>query len=398
MGVGSAIPLRPLKPAEIEADRRRLRRLSTLLGASVLLFLIAAAVAASPHGAASLETLWRQVLLYAGAALLGGGLGWAELASRYRDSPAQLTRMRSAYIYVGFNAVFSALALTLLQLGQGLGSSTNEHLQQMALAGFGGALLLRSSVARTKISESEVAVGPAFLVDMMLSVTDRAIDRASAAERISVTQRVMANVSPDFAVKPFAAVCMAGMQNLSAEEKERIDQRLAALSVKGISPDVRSLIAGLILSEYVGLEVLEQTAASLQRQIARARRRYRKTMSADDGASEVAAYLDSEVDEAAEPEPAAPADAADAADAAAPAETAAALTADAADAAVEDGADAEPEQAGAVIDPAEPTPAAASAPAASSAPAESSSPSKASPDKAPIRNRKLRQPLGGRRR
>ncbi|MEO1688261.1 MAG: hypothetical protein AAFU61_10180 [Pseudomonadota bacterium] len=390
MGVGSAIPLRPLKPAEIEADRRRLRRLSTLLGVSVLLFLIAAAVAASPHGAASLETLWRQVLLYAGAALLGGGLGWAELASRYRDSPAQLTRMRSAYIYVGFNAVFSALALALLQLGQGLGSSTNEHLQQMALAGFGGALLLRSSVARTKISESEVAVGPAFLVDMMLSVTDRAIDRASAAERISVTQRVMANVSPDFAVKPFAAVCMAGMQNLSAEEKERIDQRLAALSVKGISPDVRSLIAGLILSEYVGLEVLEQTAASLQRQIARARRRYRKTMSADDGASEVAAYLDSEVDEAAEAEPAAPADAADAGDAAAPAETAAAVA--------EDGAGAEPEQAGAVIDPAEPTPAAASAPAASSAPAESSAPSKASPDKAPIRNRKLRQPPGGRRR
>ncbi|MEM6676871.1 MAG: hypothetical protein AAF675_03240 [Pseudomonadota bacterium] len=104
--------------------------------------------------------------------LLGALIGFAELISRYRDDPGALFRIRAVGIYVVINGVISLAALYLIQVfdvveaadGATLTTST-ELIYEILLASFGGAAFFRSSIARAKAGDMEVAVGPSFLIE-----------------------------------------------------------------------------------------------------------------------------------------------------------------------------------------------------------------------------------------
>jgi hypothetical protein len=203
--------------------------------------------------------------------LIGGLLGSAELASRYRDSPGDLLKIKATYFYVFFNALLSAGALWILGIfaPQIFETSTESQRQvyEVLIAGFGGAAFLRSSVAKTKIGDAEIGVGPAFVIDVLLAVSDREIDRERALARSQTVPDLMRDIPPDFAAQSLTEYCTALMQNLSAADERTLKTRVDACFKTNLPSAMKSILIGLVLSEYLGFPALSDAKIRLGKEI-----------------------------------------------------------------------------------------------------------------------------------
>ncbi|GAA0778910.1 hypothetical protein E1180_19385 [Roseibium denhamense] len=209
-------------------------------------------------------------------ALLGMLLGSAELTSRYRDEPQALLKMPASYLYIFFNALIGVAALYLLQVFPVVTAGTNGSgpdaaqiaIYNVLIAGLGGAAFFRSSIARTKVSGTEIGVGPSFVIDTFLSATDRAIDRQRALHRTKSIPDLMRPIPVAFAAESLAEYCVGAMQNFSADEEKVLNARIATiLNAKLPSPSISSMLIGMTLAEYVGEDVLNQAIAKLDKEI-----------------------------------------------------------------------------------------------------------------------------------
>ncbi len=206
-------------------------------------------------------------------ALLGTLLGGAEIISRYRDDPKALLSMPAAYLYILFNAGVSCAALYLIgafpiedALDTGLDKS-RQIATNILIAGFGGAAFFRSSIARIKVGETEIGVGPSFVIDAFLGATDREIDRRRAIARTRRIPELMRDIPPDFAAEALTQYCIGTMQNLSAADEKNLETRSAFILNGDLPPSIRSMLIGMILTEYIGQTVLEEAIKMLSKEI-----------------------------------------------------------------------------------------------------------------------------------
>lgn len=203
-------------------------------------------------------------------------LGSAELASRYRDSPVDLLRIPGTYFYLACNVLISWAALWLLDVLSPNSfpvAADNEArpVYEVLIAGFGGAAFFRSSIAKTKIGDVEIGVGPAFVIDVLLAVSDRLIDRKRALERSRTIPALMRDVPPDFAAQSLTEFAVALMQNLSAADERTLKTRVDASFKTDLPSPVKSILIGLILSEYIGYDALRDAKDKLQPELEEAR-------------------------------------------------------------------------------------------------------------------------------
>ena len=213
------------------------------------------------------------IVEYTIVALHGVLLGASELLSRYRDEPKALFRLPPAYLYVAFNALIGMAALYLIGVfGWGAAADAANPMRQtvynILIAGFGGAAFFRSSIAKTKLGDVEVGVGPSFVIDTFLAVTDRAIDRRRAMKRTSLIPQLMRPIPPEFSAGALTQYCIGAMQNLAAADEKILDTRTTTIVNSSTLPaSVRSMLIGMTLLEYVGAPVLEEAIAELDEEI-----------------------------------------------------------------------------------------------------------------------------------
>lgn len=229
-------------------------------------------------------------------------LSCAELVSRYRDEPGRLFGIRVVYFYMALNIAIGCSALYLLKtfvpsdLMASVDATQTEAQQaiyRVLIAGFGGAAFFRSSIARAKLGDYEIGIGPSFAIDALLAAVDRQIDRARAMERTSKISRIMRPLPVGFAANQFADYCIASLQNMSAADEKTLRSRIKTV-VWDEDGDQRAvvpaIIIGFVLAEYTGIDLLEKATAQLSEEVERARAAADETEAAFDE-DEIAAAL-----------------------------------------------------------------------------------------------------------
>lgn len=206
------------------------------------------------------------MLAWLAAIGLGGGVGLAELVTRYRDQPSALPRSVSFWFYILLNAGASALAFALIRVfgwtfGQTLGPA--RTVTQVLVAGLGAMTLFRSSLFNLKVGDEDVGIGPSALLTSLLSVVDRSVDRRRATDRSRSVGRTMSTVSFLKAKISLPAYCLQLMQNVPLEEQQKLRTAVDALGLTAMDDDLKSLNLGLLIMNTVGPAVLEAAVRDL---------------------------------------------------------------------------------------------------------------------------------------
>lgn len=201
-------------------------------------------------------------------AAIGAFAGAIELIGRYRDAPLRALRTSGALVYIGINIIAAVVGLLLLQtLGSDLLQDIDpvkREIKQILIAGFGSIALLRATIFKLRLNETDISVGPALLLDVLLASADRGVDRRRGSDRANEVAEVMKDVSFDRAITILPPFCLTLMQRLTQQEQEKISEQTKLIQDQpSIDPHVRSLMLGLLLMNLVGLDVLRGAVKQL---------------------------------------------------------------------------------------------------------------------------------------
>jgi hypothetical protein len=204
--------------------------------------------------------------------LFGAMVGSCELIGRYRDAPMEALRNIAAFIYIAVNIVAAIAAYALIvRFGWTFGATPPQvPLVQAGVAGFSAMAFFRSSLFNVRVGDTDVAVGPAILFQILTFATDRAVDRKRGATRSTLIGGIMAGVSFNLARDILPNFCFELMQNVPLEERQNLILKtgaLASLPPSGMTDSVKAMQLGLMLMNVVGREVLTIAVRSLGERI-----------------------------------------------------------------------------------------------------------------------------------
>ncbi|HTW28026.1 MAG TPA: hypothetical protein VME92_12920 [Acetobacteraceae bacterium] len=205
-------------------------------------------------------------LAYLAAAAFGTLVGATELVARYRDKPSAPLQTLPGLVYIGVNGAVSLIVFWLLRTGQiatGTVAGLGPALNQVLVAGFGSMALFRTSLFRMRVKDTDIAVGPAAVLQVILDAADRACDRLRAGPRAQEVKRIMAGICYAPAKSALVLHCLALMQNLSATDKDQLSQAIAVLDAAAMSDEVKAYNLGLVLINFVGEDVLREAVQAL---------------------------------------------------------------------------------------------------------------------------------------
>jgi hypothetical protein len=203
---------------------------------------------------------------YAAVFVFGLLVGTTELVSRYRDKPVAPLGTWPGLIYIGVNAVASVCALWILTtkgVAFDFGGALPPALGQVLLAGFGTMVLFRSALFTIRVGDTDVAIGPAAVLQIILNAADRACDRLRAGPRSARVYGIMRGVSFERARQTLPLHCFGLMQNVSTAEQTQLLQTIDALGTKQMTEEVKSYNLGLLMMNVVGEDVLGKAVAVL---------------------------------------------------------------------------------------------------------------------------------------
>jgi len=194
------------------------------------------------------------------AGLIASAAGAAELTARYKDDPLRALLSWPAGLYVLLNAgsaVAVAFLLTRFASETFAPAGRPDVLLIAMAAGFGSLAALRLSIVKLKVGSDEVSVGPALVIEQVLKVVDREVDRHLASHRASIADELASRIEFAKQGMPLVITCIALLQNASAEEQTRMIDVARGLSGReDIPPQVKAISLVLALLGLVGEKVL----------------------------------------------------------------------------------------------------------------------------------------------
>jgi hypothetical protein len=213
------------------------------------------------------------LLDYAIVAALGALVGSGELVSRYRDAPAGALETRPALFYILINIAASVAALFVIRIfNWHFGVTSGDapvRWTQVAIAGTAAMALFRSSLFTVHVGDRDVAVGPISFLQVFRDASDREVDRLRAQARSTSVGKLMEGIDYRKAFEGLPPYCLALMQNVPAEDQQKMLQALALLDKdQTIDPAIKVRILGLQLMNVVGPTVLSAAVESLRKQMA----------------------------------------------------------------------------------------------------------------------------------
>ncbi len=229
-----------------------------LLAGSAILFAI---VCAGVLIFTPLEPVWP----YWWVAGIGLAIGGTELMARYRDAPFAPIASVPGFSYMAINAGAAILAYYLIGDVESLSLSPTA---KILTAGIGAMAFFRSGVFTTRFGDTDVAVGPNMILQIMLQALDRAYDRDRARPRSEQAVDIMKDVSFAQAKKALPSICFNLMQNVPSDEQQGLAREVEALELQSEIPDeARSLILGLALMNIVGEKTLRAAVKAIRKSL-----------------------------------------------------------------------------------------------------------------------------------
>ncbi len=214
--------------------------------------------------------LWR----YLCVAAIGGVVGFAELVSRYRDEPWIVAGSPPGLTFIGANAAAALAALGLLEYYPAVFSPPADGLSRTLLAGFGAMLVLRSKLLTLRQpGGTDVEVGPAFVVDSLLTAVNRDVDRRRAERRIGLVTRMARTFSahPFEKSAPHLKGALLAFQTMDAEERTRLSNTIRTMltdpEVMALSNEVKYAMIGYDFLTAFGEQTFACAFEELERSI-----------------------------------------------------------------------------------------------------------------------------------
>lgn len=202
------------------------------------------------------------------AFLVGGVVGFSELISRYRDAPLRAATSIPGGFYCPVNALSALSALLLIRAMDWLPALATTPdktlLLQTILAATGAMAFFRSSLFTVRINNTDIGVGPAAFLQILMTATDRAVDRTRAQPRAEAVRQIMANIDFSKAREALPALCFNLMQNVSATEIEAFNTQISRLRTSEMDDSLKANNLGLALMNVVGRHVLAQAVSILR--------------------------------------------------------------------------------------------------------------------------------------
>lgn len=204
---------------------------------------------------------------YVFAGAVGALVGAAELAYRYRDDPSRSLRRFAAVLYVAVNGAASVGALYVI--GQfdwdfGQDEPSQKALVQTLVAAFGAIALFRTKLFSAAQGEESTSWGPSRLLEMLLEISDRSLDRNQATTRSQQVAEIMAPVSFAKAFNILPVYVMSLLERVDEEEQVRLAADVKALADDTTMDDgVKALALGAAVMRLSGPDVLRQAVAGL---------------------------------------------------------------------------------------------------------------------------------------
>lgn len=200
--------------------------------------------------------------------LCGALVGVSEIISRYRDEPLRATLNRYGLAYVLINGVVSALAYGVLLRypTQILAPVAGDSLLTALVAGFGAMVVLRSKlfIFRTEDGK-EYPIGPSIVIETLLRVFDRKIDRLRASERQRRVFERMKDITDFAAAANYLEASLLSFQNLSQEEKAEVARVIDQYRQQTEWPDsLRTMAVGFAFLTIAGEENFDEVIGNLK--------------------------------------------------------------------------------------------------------------------------------------
>lgn len=200
------------------------------------------------------------------AMLIGGFVGAVELLGRYKYAPVQALFTLSGLVYVVINVVASWFAFYAIQTFPVFAANANgKDLLEILTAGFGSLVFMRSALFKVRVSDSDIGIGPAAILDTFLLVADRGVDRRAAVARALDVSTLVASVpDPDKVARMLATYSLALMQNVDRKTIEATGKSVGEIMTNPeIESEIRLDIVALRLGDVVGPDVLEAAVQAL---------------------------------------------------------------------------------------------------------------------------------------
>lgn len=200
------------------------------------------------------------------AMAIGGLVGAVEVLGRYQHAPFRAVLSLPGLFYVVINIAASWAAFYMIGAFEILKATTvAKDLTHILAAGFGSLVFMRSSVFKVKVGEADIGIGPAAILDALLMVADRSVDRREAVARAQDVTELVSHVrDPRMVAKMLTKYCLALMQNVDAATSQQLSDSIGQIMDDPDVPDeIRMDIVALQLGVVVGPDVLEAAVDAL---------------------------------------------------------------------------------------------------------------------------------------
>jgi len=208
---------------------------------------------------------------YLVVAVIGVVLGVAELSSRYRDAPLRALKTLPALSYISLNLAASVGCLWLirhLNIDFDIKDPSNRQVTQVLVSGFGAMAFFRSSFFVFRAGNQDISVGPASVLQILLSALDNAVDRVRAEQRAERIEEIMEDVSFGKAKDVLPPIAIALMRNLPREDADRMSHQISVLKEQ-LPERTKAVALGLAVLDVVGEKVLRSAVKLVKSDIRR---------------------------------------------------------------------------------------------------------------------------------
>lgn len=198
------------------------------------------------------------------ASVLGLLTGAVEIFSRYRHGFQIVLKTVSGWLYLLLNAVLGVGAYALLLWWPDDDPPAADHWKLALYAGLGAAALVRARLFTVQVGEKEVAFGPGYLVDKLLALLVREVDRAKDLEHVRLVRRLVADLEFGPAVQSARTVIRGMRQSLTSEEREALIRELDEIEASSEPVEEKTHALGFALLDKVGEKLLQEIVGEVR--------------------------------------------------------------------------------------------------------------------------------------
>ena len=169
-------------------------------------------------------------------------------------------------LYVLLNGTVSILAFWLIKFfkNENFSDISSFEIQSIIIAGFGGMMILRSSIFSIKQNNKDVEVGFAAIVQGLLDIIDKKINHNIAARRVCDIHEIMQDVDFELSQIELPSLCIEFIDYFTEEDSKNLQDKIKKISEDNrLSNTNKSLQLGREIAKYCDTEILKRVIKKL---------------------------------------------------------------------------------------------------------------------------------------